>query len=170
MLFTTYFSSPLGNIELAATQDHITAVMFAEAKKVKSLHLPASAEIPKILEDAIHQLECYFSGKLFEFDLPFEQEGTEFQQKIWKNLTQIPFGKTMSYLELTLQSTQNEKTIRAVASANGRNQLSLLVPCHRVIGSDGKLVGYAGDLWRKKWLLQHEIKYNPHKNLYRLFD
>ena len=104
------------------------------------------------------QLSEYFNGKRILFELPFQQTGTNFQQKIWNELTSIPYGKTISYLELS-RKIGNSKAIRAVGSANGNNSICIVVPCHRVIGSNGALKGYNGDLWRKKWLLEHEGKY-----------
>ena len=100
----------------------------------------------------------YFDGQRIQFDLPLEQEGSIFQQKVWAALTTIPFGRTISYLELS-KRIGNVKAIRAVGATNGNNSISIIVPCHRVIGSNGDLTGYSGDLWRKKWLLDHEGKY-----------
>jgi methylated-DNA-[protein]-cysteine S-methyltransferase len=108
-----------------------------------------------VLQEAVSQLKAYFDGQRTHFDFPMNPAGTEFQQKVWKGLCEIPFGKTMSYLELAKQ-LGDVKAIRAVASANGKNPLWIVVPCHRVIGTDGSLTGYAGGLWRKKWLLEHE--------------
>ncbi|MCY1528103.1 Methylated-DNA--protein-cysteine methyltransferase [compost metagenome] len=102
---------------------------------------------------ALHELHDYFEGKLTEFSFPMAQSGTPFQQEVWQKLLQIPYAETLSYSQF---SAHQPLAIRAVAAANGRNNLAIVVPCHRVIGSNGKLVGYAGGLWRKKWLLQHE--------------
>lgn len=126
----------------------ISAITVAEDR-------PVSNEIPLVLQEAVVQLQSYFEGKRTEFDLPLNPQGTEFQQKVWKGLLQIPYGKTMSYLELSKQ-LGDVKAIRAVAAANGKNPLWIVVPCHRVIGTDGSLTGYAGGLWRKKWLLELE--------------
>ena len=114
-----------------------------------------STKIPKELKGAVLQLKDYFEGKRNHFDFPLNPEGTPFQQKVWSALLEIPFGKTVSYLELS-KKLGDVKAIRAVASANGKNPLWIVVPCHRVIGTDGSLTGYAGGLWRKKWLLEHE--------------
>lgn len=105
----------------------------------------------------IEQLIQYFNGQRRVFELPLHQAGTPFQQQTWNLLTAIPFGKTISYLQLAV-STGDPKATRAVANANGRNNIAIIVPCHRVIGSNRELTGYAGGLWRKKWLLQHEMK------------
>ncbi len=111
--------------------------------------------IPEILEDAVYQLQEYFEGKRKSFSLTLNPEGTDFQKRVWGALQEIPYGKTVSYLELS-KTLGDVKAIRAVAAANGKNPLWVVVPCHRVIGSDGSLVGYAGGLHRKKWLLNHE--------------
>lgn len=99
------------------------------------------------------QLEDYFNGELKDFNFPFKQKGTEFQQEVWQNLLNIPYGETISYSKF---SEHKPLAIRAIAAANGKNNIAIVIPCHRVIGSNGKLVGYAGGLWRKQWLLQHE--------------
>lgn len=114
-----------------------------------------SDEVPFTLRDCVLQLQEYFAGERKEFDLKLNPQGTEFQQKVWKTLQEIPYGKTISYMELSLK-VGDIKAIRAVAAANGKNPLWIVVPCHRVIGSDGSLTGYAGGLWRKKCLLDHE--------------
>jgi methylated-DNA-[protein]-cysteine S-methyltransferase len=118
-----------------------------------------STIIPNDLIEAVTQLQEYFIGKRTEFTFKLNPKGTEFQKKVWQELLQIPYGKTCSYLELS-KKLGDVKAIRAVASANGKNPLWIVVPCHRVIGTDGSLTGYAGGLWRKKWLLEHE---NPIK-------
>ncbi|MBK8951865.1 MAG: methylated-DNA--[protein]-cysteine S-methyltransferase [Chitinophagaceae bacterium] len=110
-----------------------------------------------LLINCVEQLIQYFNGELRHFDLPLNQPGTTFQQEVWNILTQIPFGKTISYLELA-RKTGDSKATRAVANANGKNHVAIIVPCHRVIGSNKELTGYAGGLWRKKWLLEHEAK------------
>lgn len=114
-----------------------------------------SSETPEILQTAILQLQEYFSGRRQQFDLKLNPKGTDFQKKVWEELRNIPYGTTISYLELS-RKLGDEKAIRAVASANGKNPLWIVVPCHRVIGSDGSLTGYAGGLHRKKWLLDLE--------------
>lgn len=119
---------------------------------------PETQIIPEVLEDAVYQLKEYFEGKRENFDLLINPEGTEFQKKVWALLVDIPYGKTISYLELS-KKFGDVKAIRAVASANGKNPLWIIIPCHRVIGSDGSLTGYAGGLHRKKWLLNHESPY-----------
>lgn len=112
-------------------------------------------KIPDVLAEAVNQLKAYFDGKLNTFSFKLNPVGTDFQKRVWDALLKIPYGKTTSYQELSVQ-LGDIKAIRAVASANGKNPLWIVVPCHRVIGSDGSLTGYAGGLWRKKWLLEHE--------------
>lgn len=116
-----------------------------------------TAEHP-LMQTCLSQLDEYFSGERKAFDLPLQQIGTTFQQKVWDLLLQVPYGQTISYNHLSKQYG-DLKAIRAVASANGKNNLAIIVPCHRVIGSDNSLTGYAGGLWRKKWLLEHEAKF-----------
>ena len=115
--------------------------------------------VPETLKTARRQLEEYFSKQRKDFDFPLLLKGTDFQLRVWKALTKIPYGSTKTYKEQTLE-LGDIKAIRAVASANGKNPMSIVVPCHRVLGSDGRLTGYAGGLWRKKWLLEHEEALN----------
>ncbi|MGB5458573.1 MAG: methylated-DNA--[protein]-cysteine S-methyltransferase [Eudoraea sp.] len=146
---TAYINTPLGSAKLEGDENGLTYVTLLETDE------PESKIIPEDLEDAVYQLNEYFEGKRQNFDLLLNPEGTEFQKKVWEALLEIPFGKTISYLELS-KNLGDVKAIRAVASANGKNPLWIIIPCHRVIGSDGSLTGYAGGLHRKKWLLNHE--------------
>lgn len=118
-----------------------------------------------LLQKALQQLEAYFAGKLKEFDLPLQPAGTAFQQNVWDQLVQIPYAATITYLHMA-KRLGNVKAIRAAASANGKNPLAIIIPCHRVIGTDGKLTGYAGGLHRKQWLLEHEAKFGGSKPLF----
>ncbi len=145
---TACIKTPLGIATIKGDENGIAVIAIADDGIV-------SETIPPILQEAITQLQDYFEGKRTQFDCKMNPIGTEFQQKVWKSLCEIPFGKTISYLELAKQ-LGDVKAIRAVASANGKNPLWIAVPCHRVIGTDGSLTGYAGGLWRKKWLLEHE--------------
>ncbi|HEY1022982.1 MAG TPA: methylated-DNA--[protein]-cysteine S-methyltransferase [Flavisolibacter sp.] len=147
------YPSPLGPLHVHCSGEHITAVIF------KAEPLAEENNYPPLLQTCILQLDEYFSGKRKTFDLPLAQPGTPFQQKVWDLLYQIPYGKTMSYQQLATQYG-DLKAIRAVASANGKNNLAIIIPCHRVIGSNRSLTGYAGGLWRKKWLLEHEAKHH----------
>ena len=114
-----------------------------------------STFIPTVLKKCVFQLQQYFDGNRKEFDLKLNPKGTEFQKRVWSQLQAIPYGKTTSYLEFSKQ-LGDAKAIRAVANANSKNPIGIVIPCHRVIGSDGRLTGYAGGLHRKKWLLEHE--------------
>ena len=143
--------TPIGFLEIRAENDAVTVISFHDED---SDIMPLHPENP-FLEKVATQIEAYFSGERLTFDFPLSPTGTEFQQRVWKELLRISFGATASYLEMAIR-LGDEKCIRAAASANGRNPIGLVIPCHRVIGADGKLVGYAGGLWRKKWLLQHE--------------
>lgn len=145
---TVYINSPLGITKISGDENGVTEISVG-------YDLPISEKIPKVLKEAVKQFEEYFAEKRSIFNIKLNPKGTEFQQKVWQELLQIPFGKTMSYLELS-KKLGDVKAIRAVASANGKNPLWIVVPCHRVIGSDGSLTGYAGGLWRKQWLLEHE--------------
>ena len=145
---TAYIKTPLGIAKIVGDEDGVSVISVLDEGII-------SETIPSILKETVSQLNDYFEGKRIDFTFKLNPFGTEFQQKFWKGLLEIPFGKTMSYLELS-KKLGDVKAIRAVASANGKNPLWIVVPCHRVIGTDGSLTGYAGGLWRKKWLLEHE--------------
>ena len=139
--------------------------LFSEGSRIVKVHFeePGSEietdekKLPECLENCARQLNEYFEGKRRDFELPLAPEGTEFQQKVWRQLIKIPFGKTISYAEMAGR-LGDPKLIRAAASANGKNPIAIIIPCHRVIGTNGDLVGYAGGLTIKKWLLEHEMK------------
>ena len=145
----TYYDTPIGPVELTATEQGISSVRFVDfpTYEVNPTH--------EYLLQAIEQMEEYFAGKRSHFTVFLDLEGTEFQRRVWRQLREIPLGQTMTYLQVA-KTIQSPDAVRAVGSACGRNQHWLLVPCHRVIGSDGKLTGYAGGLKRKRWLLQRE--------------
>ena len=143
-----YIKTPLGIAKIAGDANGISEISILSGGEI-------SAAIPKILLDATLQIRDYFDGKITDFNFVMNPSGTEFQKKVWAELLKIPFGKTISYLDLS-KKVGNVKAIRAVASANGKNPLWIVIPCHRVIGTDGSLIGYAGGLWRKKWLIEHE--------------
>lgn len=158
---TIFYKSPLGAISIQNEGPNISVISFVnrendqrlDEKKIRYGHAKTD-----IIKKCIGQLDEYFAGTRKIFQFPIQQTGTDFQQDVWGELTMIPYGKTISYLELS-KRIANVKAIRAVGTANGRNNIAIVVPCHRVIGSNGKLVGYGGDLWRKKWLIEHEAKY-----------
>ncbi len=145
---TAFIKTPLGVAKIVGDDNGIAVISILEEGEV-------SSTIPTVLQEAIQQLNDYFQDKRADFNFKLNPQGTEFQQRVWQELLNIPFGKTMSYLDLS-KKLGDVKAIRAVASANGKNPLWIVVPCHRVIGTDGSLTGYAGGLWRKKWLLEHE--------------
>ncbi len=157
----SFYQSPIGILEIKSTDENIISVCFTNTVKSGRPEIPLS-EITNnnhwLIVACKNQLEAYFKGQRKEFELPLKQEGSLFQQQVWAALTAIPYGRTISYLELS-KRIGNTKAIRAVGTANGNNSISIMVPCHRVIGSNGDLTGYSGDLWRKKWLLEHEGKY-----------
>jgi methylated-DNA-[protein]-cysteine S-methyltransferase len=149
---TAFINSPLGITKIVGDENGISVISILQEGEI-------STKIPKELKEAVTQLQDYFEGKRTDFTFKLNPKGTDFQQKVWQELLNIPFGKTMSYLELS-KKLGDVKAIRAVASANGKNPLWIVIPCHRVIGTDGSLTGYAGGLWRKKWLLEHETPTN----------
>jgi methylated-DNA-[protein]-cysteine S-methyltransferase len=154
---TTYCKTPIGPAKIVGDKNGIKAVSILDEGTVSVALM--NQKTPFCLQDCVVQLEEYFNGKRDHFNLTVNPKGTAFQKKVWKSLLKIPYGKTKNYLE---QSTTlgDVKAIRAVASAIGKNPLWIVIPCHRVLGSDGSLTGYAGGVWRKKWLLTHE---NPVK-------
>ncbi len=148
MMEIVYIKTPMGIAKITGDESGVASISISDEGVI-------SNDIPSVLQEAVQQLTDYFEGKRTNFDLKLNPKGTDFQQKVWRVLQNIPFGKTMSYLELS-QKLGDVKAVRAVAAANGKNPLWIVVPCHRVIGSDGSLTGYAGGLGRKMWLLEHE--------------
>lgn len=153
MLFYNYLNSSCGEIEVCASDVGLVSVLFVSTKN-RVLTKQTTSEHALLIETE-KQLNAYFNKELQHFDLPFDLVGTEFQKRVWNELAKISFGKTISYLELA-KRLGDEKCIRAAASANGKNPISIIIPCHRVIGSDGKLTGYSGNLDRKEYLLKLE--------------
>lgn len=156
-----FYNSPVGQLKLVAEGEQLTGLYFVSTER-NGRKEDMNQEILKptsgILKETIKQLDEYFNGKQLTFSLPLHQAGTDFQQRVWNELLNIKAGQPISYLTLS-KRLGDVKAIRAVGTANGRNNIAIIVPCHRVIGSNGSLVGYGGDLWRKKWLLEHEAKY-----------
>jgi len=153
-----FFRSPIGYIEVTGTEKGIRSLYFLDFR-VRPQH------VPSCLRSCIFQLEEYFRGVRREFDLEFDLEGTSFQLDVWKALTEIPYGTTITYQELA-RRTGNPNAQRAVGHANGQNPVSVIIPCHRVIGSNGRLVGYRAGLRRKKWLLEHEHAFSQRDLFY----
>ena len=145
---TAFIKTPLGTAKISGDDNGIASISILEEGTI-------TKKTPIVLKEAAKQLQDYFNVKRTHFDFKVNPQGTEFQQKVWQALLEIPFGKTCSYMDLS-KKLGDVKAIRAVASANGKNPLWIVIPCHRVIGTDGSLTGYAGGLWRKKWLLEHE--------------
>lgn len=145
---TAYIKTPLGIARIVGDENGISEISALDEGTV-------SETIPTVLQEAVTQLQNYFQGNRTDFNFKLNPKGTDFQQKVWQELLNIPYGKTISYLDMS-KKLGDVKTIRAAASANGKNPIWIVVPCHRVIGTDGSLTGYAGGLWRKKWLLEHE--------------
>jgi methylated-DNA-[protein]-cysteine S-methyltransferase len=150
-LFYDYISSPFGQIEIAANNNRLCEVRFASER----LH---STKPNKIILNAQHQLEDYFAGRRFSFDLPLDDNGTIFQKNVWQALHEIPYGATCSYRDIAALIGR-PKAVRAVGAANGRNRFSIIVPCHRVVGADGSLTGYAWGVSVKAALLHHELHF-----------
>ncbi|MGE5352527.1 MAG: methylated-DNA--[protein]-cysteine S-methyltransferase [Acidobacteriota bacterium] len=144
-----YYISPFGCLKIKASDEALLAVDFIEEGEY------TSGSSHPVLKETIRQLDEYFKHKRNIFEIRLETEGTPFQKRVWNELLKIPFGSTISYLELA-RRLGDEKVIRAAGTANGKNPIPIIIPCHRVIGSNGKLVGYAGGLHIKEWLLRHE--------------
>jgi len=157
-IFKTTIETPVGYLELTVNQDSLLSVSFIEDI------VQASDFQPDILKETALQLDEYFKGLRKEFNLNMKPAGTEFQLKVWEQVKKIPFGETVSYLEIAKQTGSKNNT-RAVGLANGKNPIPIIIPCHRVIGVNGKLTGYAGGLEKKRWLLQHELQYSDNSNL-----
>lgn len=165
----TYYHSPVGHISIEATENAITKIHFIDnltgnftgnlvnnsIENSKIIDTELANKSSEVIQKCVQELDLYFAGKLQQFTVPLQTQGTDFQKVVWAELQNIPFGKTISYLELA-RRLGNEKVIRAAGTANGKNPIAIIIPCHRVIGSDGTLVGYAGGLWRKKHLLDLE--------------
>jgi methylated-DNA-[protein]-cysteine S-methyltransferase len=161
---TAYLKSPIGTIKLTATDDAITSILFEFDTSKKEREKPN-----EILLECKKQLHEYFSGRRKKFELPLKLTGTGFQKSVWKALQKIPYGKTVSYLDIA-KTIGNPKAVRAVGMANSKNRIPIIIPCHRVIGENGKLTGYAGGIWRKQWLLEHEDKYSRKDEQMDIFE
>jgi methylated-DNA-[protein]-cysteine S-methyltransferase len=161
-IYKAYINSPIGLIEVVGTQDTIKEVNFVDEK------FDVNFEINNYVEKCVNQLDEYFNGGRKEFELNLQPEGTEFQKIVWSELLKIPYGYTKSYHFMS-KLIGDTSAIRAVAKANAQNKIAIIIPCHRVIGSDGSLTGYAGGLWRKKWLLGHEQKFSMGEKQLEMF-
>ncbi len=160
--YKTWYKSELGLIELTITDDAVVSLYFKGGQPGMAEHSSPFAG------ECLTQLDEYFKGERKRFNLKLAPKGTDFQKMVWNELVKIPYGGTVSYMDIA-RKLNNEGAIRAVGNANGRNPISIIVPCHRVIGSNGKLTGYAGGLWRKEWLLKHERTYSDVAKQIELF-
>jgi methylated-DNA-[protein]-cysteine S-methyltransferase len=156
-----YYNSPIGVLEIRSAGNAISHILFINSwkgAKINEEEITFTKPKSSIIKNCSRQLDEYFAGERKIFSFKMAQVGTNFQQSVWKELMNIPYGRTITYMELS-KRIGDVKAIRAVGTANGNNGICIAVPCHRVIGSNGDLVGYGGDLWRKKWLLEHENKF-----------
>lgn len=151
-IYQVDYQSPIGIIEIMGTEEGVSSVLFTEREEIKH---PVQPDTPQVLKECMTQLEEYFRGERLEFSVPVMSKGTEFQTKVWSALTTVGYAETASYRDIAVK-VGSDKAVRAVGNANSKNKLTIIVPCHRVIGSSGKLTGYAGTLSRKEWLLNHE--------------
>ena len=148
-LYETYYQSPIGWLRIRGTPVSVNELAFTE------LTTRPHSEQHECLQECCRQLDEYFARRRRHFDLPLAPQGTPFQQSVWGQLMRIPYGTTSTYLEVA-RALGKEKAIRAVGAANGRNPIPILIPCHRVIGSNGRLIGFGGGIWRKEFLLNLE--------------
>jgi methylated-DNA-[protein]-cysteine S-methyltransferase len=149
-MYSAYLDSPIGIIEMIEFDGKISSIQFIKDKDKET-------SLTELLKIAKVELQAYFNGELKDFSFPMQQHGTDFQQEVWRNLKAIPFGYQVSYTTLAIRMN-NLPAIRAIAATNGKNKILIAVPCHRIIGMSGDMTGYAGEIWRKKWLLEHESK------------
>jgi len=150
--FKIDYKSPIGIIEIEGSETAIDGINFAEREEI--VHVPQQ-NTPPVLLECTKQIHEYFIGERHEFTFPYVFKGTDFQQAVWHALPSVGYGETASCKDIAM-IINNEKAVRAVGSANGKNNISIAVPCHRIIGANGSLTGYGGGMWRKEWLLQHE--------------
>jgi len=146
---SAYYKSPIGILEIRGTEEKIISVLFFDSNPTQN------DQVYPLLENCAQQLDEYFHHKRHKFDVPLMPQGTSFQRQVWKKLLEIPYGTTSSYLEIA-RRMGNPKAVRAVGGANSKNPITIIIPCHRIIAANGKLIGYGGGLWRKEWLLRHE--------------
>jgi methylated-DNA-[protein]-cysteine S-methyltransferase len=149
-----YYQSPIGLIEIGGDVEHILSLYFVDEPRPDVVY-PPDATSHDALAKALRQVDEYFGGVRRAFDLNFAFSGTAFQEQVWRQLLTVPYGQVATYRDIA-HAIGRPKAVRAVGAANGQNPISIIVPCHRIIGSNGKLTGYGGGLWRKEWLLRHE--------------
>lgn len=151
-LYIKYYKSPIGILEIVTNSKFLLEINFTE-----SLGLDSQSNC-ECIKNTCYELDEYFKGNLINFSVKILQVGTEFQNNVWNELKKIPYGSVVSYKDVA-KNIQSPKAVRAVGNANNKNKIPIIIPCHRVIGSNGKLVGYAGEIWRKEWLINHEAKH-----------
>jgi AraC family transcriptional regulator of adaptative response/methylated-DNA-[protein]-cysteine methyltransferase len=167
MIKITKIETPLGEMVAGATEEGVCLLEFTDRRMLLTEYKDITRQLKTTVEDGENkhlkilrkQLNEYFDGSRKEFSVPLVTPGSEFQQAVWKELQNIQFGSTRSYQEQAIALNRPD-SVRAIANANGMNRISIVIPCHRVIGSDGRLTGYGGGLKRKRWLLDHEKKYS----------
>ncbi len=162
-----FYKSDIGILEIKGTDEGINSIEFfqgiagplidEDGEAFFTNGLKNGSDLPVCVSECIRQLDEYFRGVRTQFDLKLNVMGTDFQKKVWEQLGSIPFGHTATYAQIAV-AAGNDKACRAVGNANNKNNMPIIIPCHRVVGSNGKLTGYAGGLWRKEWLLAHEKK------------
>ena len=150
--YTTCYQTAIGPFEITGNQKGILTITFNKEP------LKTDAKLPAPMTECLRQLTEYFKGRRQKFNIPLLLEGTDFQKAVWRQLQKIPFGQTASYGDVA-RGVGSPRAFRAVGNANNKNPIPLIIPCHRVIGSDGKLVGFGGGIWRKEWLLDHEKRF-----------
>lgn len=149
-IYVGYYESPIGLIEISGTDDAVRSLDFVEERR-------DGCHSKRVVDQAMKEMKEYFEGNRQQFEVPLDLRGTPFQRAVWRELLKIPYGSTASYGDIA-RAIGNPKAVRAVGGANHRNPVALIVPCHRVIGSDGSMTGYGSGIWRKEWLLKHEGK------------
>ncbi len=150
-MYKAYYKSDIGQVEICGNEEEILTLNFVDETKLYD----TEKILPVVILQCLNQIDEYFKGERKDFELQLKADGTEFQKTVWNELKKIPYGKTLSYKEVAERSGR-QKAVRAVGNANNKNKIAIIIPCHRVIGSNKKLTGYAGGLWRKEWLLNHE--------------
>jgi methylated-DNA-[protein]-cysteine S-methyltransferase len=152
ILYGDSIETPLGPLHILASEHGISHIQFSEQAPQ-----PEKIRTSAVIEQCIHELREYFAGKRTEFTISLAPSGTSFEENVWKMLTEVPYGSTCSYFDIA-HRMNNSKAVRAVGRANGANPVAIVIPCHRVVGADGSLTGYSGELWRKRWLLDLEAR------------
>ncbi len=153
-MYKAFYRSPIGALEIVSDSNAVLEILFVRSDE-KKIPEELGKYTPQVIKQCIEELEGYFAGTRKSFDVPYTLDGSDFQLRVWKELEKVPYGQTVSYMEQA-KKLGDLKAIRAVGTANGKNKLAIIIPCHRVIGANGSLTGYAGGIEKKKWLLLHE--------------